>query len=92
MNIHFNHTEPVNASAQTLFDVITDYANYPSFNPALIHVEVVSKDEQGAEFLADRKTKIGKQGRAYDRYELNGDPVVETSNHAIDTSSCTVLK
>jgi ribosome-associated toxin RatA of RatAB toxin-antitoxin module len=77
MNIHFNHTEPVNASAQTLFDVITDYASYPSFNSALIKVEVVSKDEQGAEFLADRKTKIGKQVRAYDRYELNGDLVVE---------------
>ena len=77
MNIHFNHTEPVNASAQTLFDVITDYTSYPSFNSALIKVEVVSKDEQGAEFLADRKTKIGKQVRAYDRYELNGDLVVE---------------
>jgi len=77
MNIHFNHTEPVNASAQTLFDVITDYASYPSFNSALIRVEVVSKDEQGAEFVADRKTKIGKQVRAYDRYELNGDLVVE---------------
>jgi len=77
VNIHFNHTEPVNASAQTLFDVITDYASYPSFNSALIKVEVVSKDEQGAEFLADRKTKIGKQVRAYDRYELNGDLVVE---------------
>ena len=64
MNIHFNHTEPVNASAQTLFDVITDYTSYPSFNSALIKVEVVSKDEQGAEFLADRKTKIGKQVRA----------------------------
>ena len=34
MNIHFNHTEPVNASAQTLFDVITDHASYPSFNSA----------------------------------------------------------
>ena len=77
MNIHFNHTEPVNASAQTLFDVITDYTSYPSFNSALIKVEVISKDEQGAEFLADRKTKIGKQVRAYDRYELNGDLVVE---------------
>ena len=102
MNIHFNHTEPVTASAQTLFDVITDYANYPSFNSALIHVEVVSKDEQGAEFLADRKTKIGKQVRGYDRYELNGDLVVERTYggsesarstwtvHPVDENSCTL--
>jgi len=32
MNIHFNHTVPVAASAETLFDVITDYETYPSFN------------------------------------------------------------
>ena len=51
MDIRFNHTEPVNASAETLFDVITDYANYPSFNSALIKVTVVTKNEQGAEFL-----------------------------------------
>lgn len=89
MNIHFNHTEPVNASAQTLFDVITDYANYPSFNPALINVEVVSKDEQGAEFLADRKTKIGKQVRAYDRYELNGDLVVERTYDGTESARST---
>ena len=77
MDIHFNHTEPVNASAETLFDVITDYVNYPSFNSALIKVTVVTKNEQGAEFLADRKTKIGKQVRAFDRYERNGDLVLE---------------
>ena len=77
MDIHFNHTEPVKASAETLFDVITDYVNYPSFNSALIKVTVVSKDEHGAEFLADRKTKIGKQVRAFDRYERTGDLVLE---------------
>jgi ribosome-associated toxin RatA of RatAB toxin-antitoxin module len=77
LDIHFNHTEPVEAPAETLFDVLTDYTNYPNFNSALIKVETVSKDEQGAEFLADRKTKIGKQVRAFDRYESNGDLVVE---------------
>jgi ribosome-associated toxin RatA of RatAB toxin-antitoxin module len=77
MNIHFNHTEPVQAPAEVLFDVITDYTSYPSFNPALIKVEVVVKDDSGAEFLADRKTKIAKQVRAFDRYERNGDLVVE---------------
>ncbi len=73
MNIHFNHTEPVEAPAETLFDVITDYASYPSFNSAVVKVEVVAKDETGAEFLADRKTKIGKQVRAFDRYQRSGD-------------------
>ena len=88
------------ASAQTLFEVITDYANYPSFNSALINVEVVSKDEQGAEFLADRKTKIGKKVRAFDHYEHNGDFVLERTYegsesarstwtiHPIDDSHC----
>jgi ribosome-associated toxin RatA of RatAB toxin-antitoxin module len=79
MDIHFNHTEPVEASAETLFDVLTDYASYPSFNSALINMTVVRKDENGAEFLADRKTKIGKKVRAFDRYERNGDLVVERS-------------
>jgi ribosome-associated toxin RatA of RatAB toxin-antitoxin module len=77
MDIHFNHTEPVQAPAEVLFDVITDYTSYPSFNPALIKVEVVAKDQSGAEFLADRKTKIAKQVRAFDRYQRNGDLVVE---------------
>lgn len=77
MDIHFNHTEPVEAPAEILFDVMTDYSNYPSFNSALINVTTVSKDESGAEFLADRKTKIGKKVRAFDRYERNGDLVVE---------------
>jgi ribosome-associated toxin RatA of RatAB toxin-antitoxin module len=77
LDIHFNHTEPVEAPAEILFDVMTDYSNYPSFNSALINVTTVSKDESGAEFLADRKTKIGKKVRAFDRYERNGDLVVE---------------
>ena len=32
MEIHFNDTRPANASAATLFEVITDYAGYPRFN------------------------------------------------------------
>ena len=102
MNIHFNHSEPVEASAETLFDVITDYANYPSFNSALIKVNVVTKDANGAEFLADRRTRIGKQVRAFDRYEHNGDLVVERSYdgntsaqstwivHPVDDTHCTL--
>lgn len=73
MNIHFNDSRPANASAETLFDTITDYVNYPKFNSSLIHVEVVTKNESGAEFVADRKTKIGSKVRAFDRYERTGD-------------------
>ena len=76
MDIHFNHTEPVQAPAETLFDVITDYGAYPSFNSSVTKVTVVTKNERGAEFLADRKTKIGKRVRAFDRYERDGDDVV----------------
>jgi ribosome-associated toxin RatA of RatAB toxin-antitoxin module len=102
MNVHFNDTRPANASAETLFEVITDYANYPSFNSALINVSVVRKDESGAEFVADRKTKIGKKVRAFDRYKHNGDFVVDRTYegsesarstwtiHPVDDRQCTL--
>ena len=78
MDIHFSDTHPANASAATLWEVITDYASYPTFNSAIINVRVAKKDSSGAEFLADRKTKIGKTVRAYDRYQQAGrDLVVE---------------
>jgi ribosome-associated toxin RatA of RatAB toxin-antitoxin module len=102
MNIHFNHTEPVDAPAETLFEVITDYANYPSFNSAVARMEVVSKDAGGAEFISDRRTKIAKRVRAFDRYERNGDLVVERTYdgsdsmrsawtvHPVDENHCTL--
>ena len=77
MKIHFNHAEPAEASAETLFEVITDYAGYPRFNPAVVKVTVVAKDENGAEFVAKRKTAIARQVRAFDRYERHGDLIVE---------------
>lgn len=61
---------------------------------------MVKKDEQGAEFVADRKTKIGKQVRAYDCYQLDGDLVIERTYdgnesarstwtiHPIDATHC----
>jgi ribosome-associated toxin RatA of RatAB toxin-antitoxin module len=79
----------VQASAETLFEVLTDYTNYPSFNTALIKVTVVTKDEKGAESLADRKTKIGKQVRAFDRYERNGDLVVERTYEGNESARST---
>jgi ribosome-associated toxin RatA of RatAB toxin-antitoxin module len=104
MNIHFNHTATAEASAETLFEVITDYADYPAFNSALIKVGVVTKNEQGAEFVADRKTKIGKKVRAFDRYTrtADGDIVVERTYdgnesarstwtiHPVDEHRCTL--
>jgi hypothetical protein len=42
--------------------VITDYASYPGFHPALVQVQGVHKDDTGAEFVADRKTKIALYG------------------------------
>jgi ribosome-associated toxin RatA of RatAB toxin-antitoxin module len=77
MDIHFNDTRTADAPAATLFEVITDYPAYPSFNSALIRVRVVKKDDTGAEFVADRKTKIGKRVRAYDRYERHQDLIIE---------------
>jgi len=87
MNIHFNDTQSADASAETLFEVITDYVNYPRFNSALIKVDVVRKDREGAEFLADRKTKIGEQVHAFDRYEHNGDFVIERTYTGVDGAS-----
>ena len=89
MNIHFNHTETAEASAQELFAVVTDYLNYPEFNSALINVSVVHKDEHGAEFVADRKTKIGSRVRAFDRYTQNGDLVIERAYEGNDTARST---
>jgi ribosome-associated toxin RatA of RatAB toxin-antitoxin module len=77
MDIHFNHTEPVDAPTETLFEVITDYAGYPRFNPAVVKMTVVAKDENGAEFIAKRKTRIAKQVRAFDRYERHEDLVIK---------------
>jgi len=89
MDIHFNDTQPADAPAGTLFEVITDYASYPSFNPALVKVQVVTKDDTGAEFVADRKTKIGKRVRAYDRYERGDDFVIERTYEGMASARCT---
>ncbi len=102
MDIHFNDTRPANASAATLFEVITDYARYPSFNKAVTNIRVVRKDDAGAEFVANRTTKIGKSVRAYDRYDRHGDLVVERTYegnssarstwtiHAVDANHATL--
>ena len=77
MEIRFNHTAAAKAPAETLFDVITDYAAYPSFNREIAAMTVVRKDADGAEFIADRTTRIGKRVRAFDRFLRHGDLVVE---------------
>jgi ribosome-associated toxin RatA of RatAB toxin-antitoxin module len=77
MDIHFNHTEPVDAPAEILFEVITDYAGYPRFNPAVVRTIVIAKGQNGAEFIAKRKTRIAKQVRAFDRYERHRDLTIK---------------
>lgn len=90
MDIRFNDTRPAKAPAATLLEVITDYPSYPSFNSAITNVRVVRKDEAGAEFVADRKTKIGKKVRAYDRYERRGqDLVIERTYEGNDGARST---
>jgi hypothetical protein len=61
----------------------------PSFNSALIAVRVVKKDDAGAEFVADRKTKIGRHVRAYDRYQQHRDLVVERTYEGNDSARST---
>jgi ribosome-associated toxin RatA of RatAB toxin-antitoxin module len=77
MDVHFAETRRAAAPARILFEVVTDYAGYPGFHSALMHVAVLRKDEHGAEFVADRRTKIGERVRAVDRYERDGALVVE---------------
>ena len=77
MKIHFNDTRPATAPAETLYDVITDYAAYPRFNTAVRTMQVVRHDEAGAEFVAGRKTKVEKNAHAYDRYARGEDLVIE---------------
>jgi ribosome-associated toxin RatA of RatAB toxin-antitoxin module len=72
MNIHFNDSRPAAAPAATRFEVITDYSGYPRFHSSIVDVRVAKKDEDGAEFVADRTTRIGKTVRAYDRYTRQG--------------------
>jgi hypothetical protein len=48
---------------------------------------VVKKDQDGAEFVADRKTRIGEQVHAWDRYEHNGDFVIERTYEGVDGAS-----
>jgi ribosome-associated toxin RatA of RatAB toxin-antitoxin module len=102
MDIHFNATRMAGASAATLFDVLTDYPDYPKFNPALIHVSVVRRDDNGAEFVADRKTWIGRRVHAQDRYERGEDLVIHRTYagspsarstwtiHPVDADHCTL--
>ena len=89
MRIYFNETRLANASAATLFEVITDYAAYPRFNSAVINVRLVRKDDDGAEFVADRKTKIKKNVHAYDRYERHRDLVIERTYEGTPTARST---
>lgn len=77
MRIQFNDTRAASAAAETLYDVITDYAAYPRFNAAVRTMQVVHNDEHGAEFIAGRSTKVEKNAHAYDRYRRSDDFVID---------------
>jgi len=87
MKVQFDDTQPAKASAETLFDVLTDYTSYPNFNSAIVGMTVLRKDDDGAEFLTDRKSLIGRQAHVFDRYERNGDLAIERTYAGIDGSS-----
>ena len=40
MDVHFAETRHAAAPARILFEVVTDYAGYPGFHSALMHVAV----------------------------------------------------
>jgi hypothetical protein len=67
--------------------VLTAYSNYPGFNSSVVKVTVLRKDDEGAELLADRKTKIGRQAHAFDRYGRDGDLVLERTYEGVEGSS-----
>ncbi|HEY6793349.1 MAG TPA: SRPBCC family protein [Kineosporiaceae bacterium] len=77
MDIHFKDSREAAAPAEILFDVIVDYASYPRFNPAVSGIDVVRHGRDGAEFVARRRTAIGRTAHAYDAYRLGADLVVE---------------
>jgi hypothetical protein len=52
-------------------------------------VTVAAKDENGAEFVGDRKTRIAKQVRAFDRYERHRDLVIKRTHGSTSTAQST---
>jgi ribosome-associated toxin RatA of RatAB toxin-antitoxin module len=89
VNIHFNDTTTADAAAETLFEVITDYVDYPTFNDAIAKMTVVRQDEHGAEFVADRHLRVTRRVRAFDRYERNSDLVIERTYDGNETARST---
>jgi ribosome-associated toxin RatA of RatAB toxin-antitoxin module len=90
MDVHFNDSRPAHAPAAKLWEVLTDYAGYPEFNSAIVNVQLARKDDNGAEFLADRTTRIGKTVHAYDRYERHGqDLVIERTYEGNESARAT---
>jgi ribosome-associated toxin RatA of RatAB toxin-antitoxin module len=87
MDLHFKDTQPVNASGDTLWEVITDYPSYPSFNPAVATMTVLRKDEEGAEFVADMRSRVGKTAHASDRYVREGDFAIVRTYEGLEGSS-----
>ena len=94
MDIRFNDTQPANASAQTLFEVITDYTHYPNFNPSATNVAVLRKDNSGAEFRATMNRKIGPTHvHVFDQYKIDGTVFkIQRTYDEIDGSSTWIAR
>ncbi len=88
MKLKVTHTQLVNAPAAALYEVLTDYAAYPSFRRDIRTVTVISKDEAGAEFAIATGTR-GTASRAYDRYVEGRDIVVERTCQSDPTARTT---
>jgi hypothetical protein len=81
--------------------MIIDY-RYPRLNAAVIGIRLVRKDDGGAAFVADRRTRIGRRVRVCDRYDCHRDLVIERTYegspsarstwtiHPVDAARCTL--
>jgi ribosome-associated toxin RatA of RatAB toxin-antitoxin module len=93
VDVRFNDTQRANVSAQTLFEVITDYANYPNFNPSVTNVTVLRKDNGGAEFRTTMNRKISNHAHVFDKYEVGGTVFkIQRTYDEIDGSSTWIVR
>ena len=62
MDIRCNDTRAAIASAETFFELITDYPSFPRFNAVVLKMTVVARND-GGEFLAGRSTAVERAQR-----------------------------
>jgi hypothetical protein len=77
MQVHLRHSRLVEAPAETVVEVLTDYVSHPRFDPTLVRVTVVRQDADGAELVADRTIRRRRQVHAVDRYDRGDDVTID---------------